>query len=88
MYLDVEGDLLPCSSGECAELAERLLARDPVSPLGARLAQASDIVAVSLDDFDALRGTLGRWHADEGVLAADLRRLQEAVESALGVLPA
>jgi len=46
------------------------------------LARGGDAVHVSADECVELVALLGRWHADEGVLPADLSDLRDAVTAA------
>ena len=69
-------------AGSCVALIRRLLGSDPLSSLAIMLARGGDAVHVSADECVELVALLGRWHADEGVLPADLSDLRDAVTAA------
>lgn len=83
MFLDVDGELVSLEASTRSCLATRLADEAIDWELTSLLGDELDVVVVPPDELVPLRSMLGRWHADDGVLREDLRRLQDALAAAL-----
>jgi hypothetical protein len=83
MFLDVDGELVSLNASARSYLSARLVDEAIDWELTALLAEETDVTVVPLDELVSLRSMLGRWHADDGVLREDLRRLQDALAAAV-----
>lgn len=83
MFLDVDGELVSLDASSRSCLSTKLVDEAIDWELTALLAEETDVTVIPLDELGALRSLLGRWHADDGVLREDLRRLQDALAAAL-----
>lgn len=82
MLLGVDGELVLLGRGSVSTLRARLHDEAIDWELTALLDEDAKVAAVAPDEVAPLRKLLGRWHADEGVLRADLGRLQDALAAA------
>ena len=83
MFLDVDGELVSLDASARSCLSTKLADEAIDWELTALLADELDVAVVPLDELVPLRSMLGRWHADDGVLREDLRRLQDALAAAV-----
>jgi hypothetical protein len=83
MYLDVDGELVSLDASSRSYLSTRLGDEAIDWELTELLGEETDLTVVPLDELVPLRSLLGRWHADDGVLREDLRRLQDALAAAV-----
>ena len=83
MFLDIDGEIVSLDAGARSSLSVRLTDEAIDWELTALLNEGIEVAAVPLDELGPLRSLLGRWHADDGVLREDLRRLQDALAAAV-----